>query len=434
MKPILHAMGCTFLLLCTGLILNTPGATNDMDVMEQPITERASEIADAYNQMELLTEILLQVRRHYVEERTYEELIHGALKGLLSALDPHSSFMEEDEFGDLLDDTAGQYGGIGIHIGLRDGILTVIAPIEDTPAFRAGLQSGDKIVDINGESTSGITLREAVGKLRGPKGDAVTLSILGSGDIEPRSVEIVRDVIEVASVKGTRILTNGIGYVRLTQFAEPTTGMLKKALDELQADGMKALVLDLRSNPGGLLTQAIQVAELFLRQGQLVVSTKGRQDRNTGTEFRAALEVPLVSVPLVVLVNNGSASASEIVAGAIQDHHRGVLIGQTTFGKGSVQSVIRTRSDGKSAIRLTTAYYYTPAGRRIHQKGVLPDITVEVGREEWSRVQIRRAHIESPDAFNTEEKTYMMDVVDIQLQRAVDLLQALLILNQQDEP
>ncbi len=411
------------------------GATERAEEMAAPeaaVVESTAEMASAYRQMELLTEVLLQVRQHYVEERTYEELIHGALKGLLGALDPHSSFMEADEYGDLLDDTSGKYGGIGIHIGIRDGILTVIAPIEDTPAFRAGLQSGDKIVDINGKSTAGITLREAVGQLRGPGGEAVSISILGSGDIEPRTIELIRDVIEVASVKGTRMLQDGIAYVRLTQFAEPTANMLRKALDDLGAGGMKALVLDLRGNPGGLLTQAIQVAELFLERGQLIVSTKGRRDLDGRTELRAHSTGESTTVPLAVLVNAGSASASEIVAGAIQDHRRGVLIGQTTFGKGSVQSVIRTRADGESAIRLTTAYYYTPGDRRIHQVGVVPDIQVEIGRAEWSRVQQRRAQIESPDAYSADDKAALETVVDVQLQRAVDLLQALLILNRRD--
>jgi len=400
---------------------------------DEPAPKSDDSVQSAYQQMELLTEVLLQVRKHYVEERTYEELLHGALNGLLNSLDPHSSFMEPDEFENLLDDTSGQYGGIGIQIGMRDGMLTVIAPIEDTPAFRAGLQSGDKIVEIDGESTSGITLREAVGKLRGVSGEVVKVSIVGSGDAEPRAIEIVRDVIEVASVKGARMLDGGIAYVRLTQFAEPTAAMLQSALEKLDGEGMKALVLDLRGNPGGLLTQAVRVAELFLPRGQMVVSTRGRGEAGTPVEYRAEGDRHLTEVPLAVLINAGSASAAEIVAGAIQDHRRGVLIGQTTFGKGSVQSVVRSRTDGKSAIRLTTAYYYTPAGRRIHEIGVEPDIRVDIGREEWSRVQRRRAHLESPEAFSAEEKAAVPDAVDVQMQRAVDLLQALLILNRRDD-
>jgi carboxyl-terminal processing protease len=425
------------ILLCIALLggacagrAEPASATNAAD--SATTTNVADSAANAYRQMELLTEVLLQIRKNYVDERTYEELMHGALNGLLNSLDEHSSFMEPDEYEDLLDDTSGKYGGIGIHIGMRDGIVTVIAPIEDTPAFRAGLQSGDKIVEIDGESTAALTLREVVNRLRGAKGEAVKISVVGSGDAEPRVVEIIRDVIEVASVKGAQILANGIAYVRLTQFAEPTAAMLRESLERLRDEGMKALVLDLRGNPGGLLNQAVRVAELFLETDQMVVSTKGRSELGARVEYRAAGDMHFTNVPMAVLVNDGSASASEIVAGAIQDHRRGVLVGQKTFGKGSVQSVIRSRTDGESAIRLTTAYYYTPAERLIHKIGIEPDIPVEIGREAWVRVQRRRAHLETPDAFTAEDKAAVADAVDVQLQRAVDLLQALLIINRRD--
>ncbi len=396
-------------------------------------TGRVDSVESAYQQMELLTEVLMQIRKHYVDELTYEELLHGAIDGLLRSLDPHSSFMESDEYEDLLDDTAGQYGGIGIHIGERNGVLMVIAPIEDTPAFRAGLQSGDMIVKIDGESTVNMTLRDAVTRMRGAKGESVVLAIVGSGDTEPRDVEIVRDVIEVASVKGARLIADGIGYVRLTQFAEPTAAMLQSALETLSADGMRALVLDLRGNPGGLLNQAVEVSQLFLERKAVVVSTKGRSELGKRTEYRAGGNVRYMAIPMVVLVNKGSASASEIVAGAIQDHHRGVLIGETTYGKGSVQSVIRSQTDGESAIRLTTAYYYTPADRLIHNKGLEPDIQVPVTGEQWMRVQQQRASVETPAVFSEEEKKTFADAVDEPLQRGVDLLKALLILNGQDD-
>jgi carboxyl-terminal processing protease len=396
-------------------------------------TGRVDSVESAYQQMELLTEVLMQIRKHYVDERTYEQLLHGALDGLLRSLDPHSSFMEPDEYEDLLDDTAGSYGGVGIHIGQRNGVLTVIAPIEDTPAFRAGLQSGDMIMEIDGESTVNMSLRDAVTRMRGPRGEPVVLSILGSGDVEPRSVEIIRDVIEVASVKGARLIADGIGYVRLTQFAEPTAAMLQNALDTLRADGMRALVLDLRGNPGGLLNQAVQVSQLFLERKTLVVSTRGRSELGKRMEYRAGGNVRYMAMPMVVLVNQGSASASEIVAGAIQDHRRGLLIGETTYGKGSVQSIIRSRTDGESAIRLTTAHYYTPADRLIHNKGLEPDIKVPVSREQWIRVQQRRASEESPALFSNEEKKMFADAVDEPLQRAVDLLRALLIIGKQGD-
>ena len=396
-------------------------------------TGKVDSVENAYQQMELLTEVLMQIRRHYVDERTYEELLHGAIDGLLRSLDPHSSFMESDEYEDLLDDTAGQYGGIGIHIGQRNGVLMVIAPIEDTPAFRAGLQSGDMITKIDGESTVNMTLRDAVSRMRGAKGESVVLAIVGSGDTEPRDVEIVRDVIEVASVKGARLIADGIGYVRLTQFAEPTAAMLQSALETLNANGMRALVLDLRGNPGGLLNQAVQVSQLFLERKAVVVSTRGRSELGQRMEYRAEGDVRYMEWPMVVLVNKGSASASEIVAGSIQDHHRGVLIGETTYGKGSVQSVIRSRTDGESAIRLTTAHYYTPADRLIHNKGLDPDIQVPVTGEQWMRVQQQRASVESPAAFSEEEKKTFVDAVDEPLRRGVDLLKALLILDGQDD-
>ena len=391
-------------------------------------TNATDSVANAYQQMELLTEVLLQVKKHYVEERTYSELMEGALKGLLQSLDPHSAFMDSEEYKDMQEDTQGEYGGIGIHIGLRDGILTVIAPIEDTPGFRAGLQSGDKIVEINGERTMGITLREAVTRLRGPKGEKITIAVLGEDDAEPRDVEIVRDVIEVPCVKGARIVRDGIAYVRITQFASPTTEMLRAALEELKGEGMEALVLDLRSNPGGLLREAVLVAEMFLKSGALIVSTRGRTGLTKSGEHKARGNDPYLDIPIAVLINGGSASASEIVAGALQDHHRGILVGQTSFGKGSVQSVIASRTDGgESAIRLTTALYYTPSGRLIHEIGIDPDVPVFLGREEWRKVQVRRAHLENPEVYRDEEKAEYSDVIDRPLERAVDLLQAVMI-------
>jgi len=390
-------------------------------------TNKIDSAANAFKQMELLTEVLLQVKKHYVEEHTYDELMQGALKGLLQSLDPHSVFMDAGEYKDMKEDTQGEYGGIGIHIGLRNGILTVIAPIEDTPGFRAGLQSGDKIVEINGERTMGISMREAVTKLRGPKGEKVVISVLSEDDPEPREVEIVRDVIEVPCVKGSRIVRDGIAYVRITQFAAPTTEMLRGELEELKEEGMKALVLDLRSNPGGLLREAILVAEMFLEKDSMIVSTKGRTGLTKSGERKAKNDDPYLDIPIAVLINGGSASASEIVAGALQDHQRAILVGETSFGKGSVQSVIACRTDAKSAIRLTTAHYYTPNGRLIHEIGIDPDVPVYLGREEWRKVQVRRAHLENPDVYRDEDKAEYADVIDRPLERAVDLLQAVMI-------
>lgn len=390
--------------------------------------EKSEDSADsAYDDMELLTEALLRVKKHYVEEKSFKEITYGALHGMLQTLDPHSSFLEPKEYDDMRDDTQGKFSGIGIHIALRDGVLTVIAPIEDTPGFRAGLQSGDKILAIDGEKTMGITMRDAVNKLRGPKGTQVTLTVLSSGDEESRDIEIVRDDIEVPSVKGAAIVRDGVGYIRVTQFTQPTADSLQRALEDLLGRGMNALVLDLRGNPGGLLNSAREVAEKFLEQGSVVVSTKGRPGVHDKVEIRAEGKHHYLDFPMAILVNGGSASASEIVAGALQDHKRAVLVGDTTFGKGSVQSLIPLTGDG-AAIRLTIAYYYTPSGRLIHNKGIEPDIPVYLAPGEWRDVLLARSYRENPEYLaDVENPERYADVEDPQLDRAVDLLQAVKI-------
>jgi carboxyl-terminal processing protease len=417
--------------LVAGALFFVPPA-NAADVVVEPVPkEELLEDSDdnVYEQMELLTEMLLLVKKYHVEEHEFDELVYAAIGGMLRSLDAHSAFMDPDEYKAMKEETRGAYGGIGVKIGMRRGILTVIAPIEDSPGFRAGLQSGDKILGIDEEETIGTTLGEAVKKMRGAKGKKVVLSVLGEGDSEPHDVEIIRDVIEVSSIKGAAMLTDGIAYVRITQFARPTAELLHKALKKLEADGMQALILDLRGNPGGLLKQAVFVAETFLKRGDTVVSTKGRAGVTKGVKHTAHGSVHYRDIPLVVLINSGSASASEIVAGAMQDYGRGVLIGETSYGKGSVQSVIPSRTDGKSAIRVTTAYYYTPKGRMIHHIGLEPDIEIDLSREEWRQVQVKRMQLESPAAYSDAEKEEYANVVDRQLERAVDLLKAVLIYN-----
>ncbi|MBN2302735.1 MAG: S41 family peptidase [Lentisphaerae bacterium] len=383
------------------------------------------ERARAYDSMELLTEVMLHVKKQYVEDKRYEEIIQGALDGMLRSLDVHSAFLNSEAFAEMKEDTAGKFSGIGIQIGIRDGILTIIAPIEDTPGYRAGLQSGDRIMQIDGAKTIGITLRDAVKKLRGEKGTKVVITIDRPGLNKLEDIEITRDDIDVPSVKGARILIDGIGYVRITQFAQPTAQLLQTALDDLIGRNMNALVLDLRSNPGGLLQSSIEVAEKFLEKGSLIVSTKGREGVHNRLDSKADGNFHYTDFPMVVLVDGGSASASEIVAGALQDHRRAVVIGTTTFGKGSVQSVIPLTHSKDSAIRLTIALYYTPNGRQIHDKGIEPDIPVYVSPDEWMRVRMRRSQIENPELYSDEEKKEYQDVVDAQLQRALDLLQAI---------
>ena len=387
--------------------------------------QRAADPAeDAYDKMELLAEVMLHIRKNYVEERSLDEIMALALDGMLHAVDEYSAFLDADEFEDVRDDTEGRYGGIGIHIGVRGGVLTVIAPIEGTPAYRAGVQSGDRILSIDGTETEGFSLKQAVDRLRGDRGTAVTLRLEPADGGEARDVQIVRDVIEVPSVKGGRLLRDGVGYLRITQFTRPTGELLKQEIESLRARGMTSLVLDLRGNPGGLLSSAVDVAQLFLRRGKVVVSTRGREGGAPEHKALAGGDTRYTEMPVAILVNRGSASASEIVAGALQDYHRAVLVGETTFGKGSVQSVVKLQSDPRQAIRLTTARYYTPAGRMIHGKGIEPDVPVSMTAAEWRDVQMARAAKDTPSDFTPEEARRLAKVVDGQLERAVDLLYA----------
>ncbi len=380
----------------------------------------------AFAKMQMLTEVLMQIRQSYVDQdkTQYKDLLYGALRGMLSSLDPHSQFMEPEAFSDMRNDTAGEFGGVGIVIGVRDGVLTVIAPMEDTPAFRAGILHGDKIIGIDGESTENISLHDAVRKMRGEPGTRVKIKILRIKPQEVKEHEIVRAVIKVESVKGAKMLEDGIGYVRVAQFNEPTNEALQRAVDRLLKEGMQALILDLRNNPGGLLSSAVDVSGNFLKRGDLIVSTKGRSGFGT-QEYKAQRDAHYDDFALVILVNGGSASASEIVAGALQDNHRAILIGEKTFGKGSVQSVIPLE-DG-SAIRLTTAKYYTPSGRTIHEKGVEPDIVIPMSLEQWQKVLIKRSREELGSPDEDAAGVDLTNVVDLQLERALDVLKGIRI-------
>ena len=328
---------------------------------------------DVYEELEAFTNVLAIVQKNYVEEVGTQKLVEGAINGMLNALDPHSAYLTPELYKELQVDTEGSFGGLGIEITVRDGVLTVVAPIEDTPAYHAGIKAGDQIIKIEDQLTKDMSLIEAVKKMRGPKGSKVTITVRREGTPRLLDFSLVREVIKVQSVK-SHPLEKGYGYVRLTQFQDHTSADLDSALSRLtQQNGkLEGLVLDLRNNPGGLLSQAVKVADLFLDSG-MIVYTEGRLD--TQRQKYYAHPGGYIDFPIVVLVNGGSASASEIVAGALQDHGRAVILGTQTFGKGSVQTILPLENG--AALRLTTALYFTPNGRSIQVTGVTPDITLE---------------------------------------------------------
>jgi carboxyl-terminal processing protease len=335
---------------------------------------KTSEKNDLYSQIEIFSDAITAIENDYVDSVTPKDMIYGALKGMLSSLDPYSQFMDPDTFKELQVETEGQFGGLGIEITLRDNLLTIITPLHGTPADEAGLQALDRIVKIDDKITKDITLTEAVKLMRGKPGTDVTLTIMRENEDKLKEYTITRDIIQIKSVRKSELIDDSIGYIKLTDFSEKTKRDLDKALEDLEKKGMDSLIFDLRNNPGGLLLSSVETASEFLPTGELIVYTKGREE-NQNSEFRATGKSRYRDIPLIVMVNSGSASASEIVAGAIQDHKRGIILGTKSFGKGSVQTVIPLR-DG-SALRLTTAKYYTPSGRTINEKGVIPDVIVE---------------------------------------------------------
>ena len=328
---------------------------------------------DIYKNIEVFTEVLRQIEKNYVEPQDPQKMIYGAIKGMVQNLDPHSSFMTKEEHQDLLIETKGSFSGVGIEISVRDNVLTVVAPIEGTPAYAAGIQAGDKIVRINDKPTNDMTLTDAVKNIRGKKGTKVKLTIIREGAEKPLDFTITRDVIPLKSVRHY-LLEPELGYVRISTFQSNTSKDLTLALEKLETGrDLKGLILDLRNNPGGLLSQAIEVSDIFLDSG-LIVSTKGR-NTSQDMEVSAHKNKTMREYPIIVMVNGGSASASEIVAGALQDNKRALTLGTRTFGKGSVQTILPL-SDG-SGLRLTTAKYYTPSGKSIQASGITPDIEIE---------------------------------------------------------
>ncbi len=396
------------------------------------------ESAETYKQVKLFGDVFERVRADYVEEVSDQKLIEAAIRGMLASLDPHSSYLDPKSFQDMRVQTKGEFGGLGIEVTMENGLVKVVSPIDDTPAFRAGVQAGDLISHLDGEPVLGLTLAEAVEKMRGPVNTDLVLTIR-RGDREPFDVTITRDVITVESVRSR--LEDNVGYLRITAFNEQTSPGLEQAIEQIskQAEGsLKGYVLDLRNNPGGLLDQAIAVSDAFLDHGE-IVSTRGRHP-DDAQRYNAREGDLTGGVPIIVLINGGSASASEIVAGALQDQGRAIVMGTRSFGKGSVQTIIPLSGNG--AMRLTTSRYYTPSGRSIQATGIEPDIEVEQARlEPLEAVDSRReqdlrgalqndrteedAAPGEPDGAPSEEESQ-----DYQLSRAIDLLQGLSLFQQ----
>lgn len=409
--------------------------------VERDLEGKVSAETDSYEDLKLFSEVLSSLQKNYVEPTKSKELIYGAVKGMLNTLDAHSAFMPPEVYKEMQVDTKGEFGGLGLQIGTKDNKLVVIAPIEGTPADTAGIKPGDVILKVDDQVlTKDTSLMDAVNKMRGEKGSKVMLTIQRDQVPNPMVFELVRDIIRIQSVK-SKVLEPGIGYIRLTQFQEQTARDLSKSISKLRESNIHSLILDLRNNPGGLLTSAVEVTEQFLESGKLVVFIKGRDGKRD--EYLASNSGALKDIPLIVLVNEGSASASEIVSGALQDWGRAVVVGTQTFGKGSVQTILPL-SDG-SALRLTTAKYYTPKGRSIQNTGIDPDIVVKpILPKEAKNAPILRErdldrHLKNetrPDADKvekpqnpSEDTTAMSEPPqdkeeDVQLQKAVDLLKS----------
>ncbi|MDR2861280.1 MAG: S41 family peptidase [Syntrophobacterales bacterium] len=392
---------------------------------------------NTYKNLKTFNEILNMVEKNYVEDVKQQDLINGAISGMMKTLDPHSAFMTADEYKDLEVETKGSFGGIGIEITILKDVLTVVSPIEDTPAFHADVQSGDQIIKIDGQPTKDLSIREAVKKLRGAKDTKVTITIMRENLPKPKDITLTRSIIKIASVR-SRLLDDSIAYCRIANFQEKTAEDLRRAIKELSTKEkpLKGIILDLRNNPGGLLNQAVGVADVFLQSG-VIVSTKGRSGA-MNTIIAASNDGNEPSCPIVVLVNEGSASASEIVAGALSDNGRAVLLGTKTFGKGSVQTLIPLE-DG--ALKLTTAQYYTPSGKSIQAEGIVPDITVKYIRPasdtenepEAIREKDLKGHIKSEKENEAKpkgaaspqtkkEKEKVDFVLDNQIKAALDML------------
>ncbi len=425
-KPVRFGIGIIYCLLF--LLMAYPSFSADSSVKTSP----------DYRELKLFRQVMEIVRKNYVKEVTDKELIQGAVSGMLQSLDPHSSFLTEEMFKELQVETKGEFGGLGIEITIDGGILTVVSPIEDTPAFKAGIKPGDKIIKIDGEQTKNITLHKAVQQMRGPKGTKVTLTVLREGFKKLKDFTITRDIIHVHSVK-KEALEPGYGYVKIVSFQETTDTDLMAAIKDLENneiikgsdkktkkddERLKGIILDLRNDPGGLLDQAVKVSNFFVDKG-LIVYTDGRV-KDQRMEFRASPAGTHYKFKVAVLINEGSASASEIVAGALQDHERALIFGTKSFGKASVQTIIPL--DNGSGLRLTTAYYYTPKGRHIQKTGIIPDVDLkaEIQKKEEAEITAEEAKNskknEKRSRFSKETKADLEN--DIVVQKALEWLKS----------
>ena len=386
-----------------------------------------------YQDFEEFITVIKEIQNKYVDEVELRALLKSGYKGMLGSLDPYSQFIDSEHLEELRIETGGVFEGLGIEVIIKDGILTVLTPIVDSPAFRAGVYIGDKIIKIDGKSTKNVTIREAIGILRGKPNTKVTLTVLHEGERDPVDITIERAKIQIKSTRGTRIVDkeSNIGYVAVTGFQDNTITDLDASIEELEKQGMEALVLDLRFNPGGLLNIAVDMSDKFIKKG-VIVSTKGRH-KSQEHEYKAHRSGTYKDFPLIILVNNGSASASEIVAGAVKDHNRGLLLGTKTFGKGSVQSLIPIENKN-TALKLTTAKYYTPSGTLIDGVGIEPDIKVDLTSKEARELHKNLTISNAIDIRTKDQKEPSKDVeenddegkfVDVQLSRAIDVLKGI---------
>jgi len=381
-----------------------------------------------------LREVLQLVNENYVEAKpaAYADLATAALHGLTDSLDPHSEYLEAKDNLEFEEELTGEFGGIGIQVESRGGRVLVIAPIAGTPGERAGIQRGDEIVSIDGKMlAAGTSLDDVVGRLRGKPQTKVSLGLRRAGVAEPIDLALVREVIKTESVRGARVLGDGVGYIQITEFSEHTGDQFAKALDGLLKQGIDSLVLDLRNNPGGLLDAAVEVAELFFKKGEIVVYTQGRKpgDRE---DYRSEIDGPPLDLPVAVLINAGSASAAEVVTGALKDTGRAVVVGERSFGKGSVQSIFKLKNG--EGLRLTTARYYTPSGVSIHEKGIVPQVEVVMTPEEDSKLGLQRARPERDDPALFKERFGFAPIEDRQLKAAVDVLLGVQVLGDRARP